>query len=126
MTVVIDPEKLDLSEILRPGENVVIGQACGEPTTLVHALLRQADGIGGLSAFVATSFSDTFTPASVAGLRMRSMGAIGSLRALTAADALEIISCHVGRIGPMLESGVLPCDCALIQVSPADADGYHS
>ena len=38
-------------------DHIVVGQACGEPTTLVEALIAQADGIGQLSAFAATSFS---------------------------------------------------------------------
>lgn len=126
MTVVRDPADLDLSEFLRPGDHLVIGQACGEPPTLVEALLRQAAGIGRLSAFIATSFSGSFTPAATAGLRMCSMGAIGALRGLTAAHALEVIACHVGQIGPMLESGALRCDCAFVQVAPADRHGDHS
>src|SRR5690242_20566257 len=120
MTVVRDPADLDLSEFLRPGDHLVIGQACGEPPTLVESLVRHGAGIGGLTVFIATSFSGSFTPAATAGLRMRSMGAIGALRGLTASHALEVITCHVGQIGPMLESGALQCDCAFIQVAPAD------
>lgn len=126
MSVVRDPASLDLSEFLRPGDQVVIGQACGEPPTLVEALLEQAAHIGDLTAFIATSFSGAFTPDATAGLRMRSMGAIGTLRSLAAAHALEVISCHVGRVGPMIESGALRCDCAFVQVAPADRDGAHS
>ncbi|MEU6558135.1 acetyl-CoA hydrolase/transferase family protein [Nocardia nova] len=126
MTAVRDPAALDWSEFLCPGDHLVIGQACGEPTTLLETLLPQAARIGELSAFVATSFSGTFTPESVAGLRIRSMGAIGTLRSLTAAHALDVIACHVGQIGPMIESGAMPCDCAVIQVAPADRDGNHS
>lgn len=126
MTVVCAPADLDLSRFLRPGDHLVIGQACGEPVTLVEALLAQASEIGSLTAFIATSFSGTFTPAASAGLRIRSMGAMGTLRALSAAHALEVISCHVGRVGPMIESGALRCDCAFVQVAPADHEGNHS
>ena len=58
---VIDGD-LDLSEFLRPGDRIVLGHACGEPVTLAEALLAQAASIGGLSAFIATSFSGLFTP----------------------------------------------------------------
>jgi hypothetical protein len=46
---------LDLRAFLRPGDRIVWGQACGEPTTLVEALIAQADSIGRLSAFAATA-----------------------------------------------------------------------
>lgn len=53
---------LDLGQWLRPGDRIVIGQACGEPTTLVDALIEQGPRIGKLSAFTATSFSGKFAP----------------------------------------------------------------
>ncbi|MFV3127233.1 hypothetical protein [Niveispirillum sp. KHB5.9] len=48
---------IDLTRYLRRGDRIVWGQACGEPTSLVEALIAQADAIGDLSAFAATSFS---------------------------------------------------------------------
>ena len=54
------------------------------------------------------------------------MGAIGALRSMTKVGALEIIPVHVGQVGPLIEAGVIPCDVAMIQVAPADADGFHS
>jgi acyl-CoA hydrolase len=122
---VIDGE-LDLGEFLRPGDRIVLGNACGEPATLVEALLAQAAGIGGLSAFLATSFSGLFTPEAAAGLDVLSMGAIGVLRTLARAGRLGVIPCHVGQIGPLIEAGIIGCDVAFVQVSTADADGSHS
>ena len=54
------------------------------------------------------------------------MGAIGALRTMTKADALDVIPVHVSQVGPMIEQGLIGCDVAMIQVSPADADGNHS
>ena len=34
--------------------------------------------------------------------------------------------CHVGQVGPLIEQGLIGCDVAMVQVSPADADGNHS
>ncbi len=48
------------------------------------------------------------------------MGAIGALRGMTKADALGVIPVHVSQVGPMISAGVIGCDVALIQVSPAD------
>lgn len=117
---------LDLSRYLKPGDRIVFGQACGEPTTLVEALIAQGAGIGNLSAFIATSFSGLFVPETAGAFRLSSMGAIGALRSMTKAGALDVIPVHVSQVGPLIAAGLIPCDVAMIQVSPADADGNHS
>ncbi|CAM2743923.1 acetyl-CoA hydrolase/transferase family protein [Skermania piniformis] len=117
---------VDLRPILRPGDRIVAGQACGEPTTLIEALIAQAGDIPDLSLFIATSFSGLLTPAAVDGIRVASMGAIGALRGLTKAHRLSVVPCHVSRVGPMISSGEMPCDVAFIQVAPAEPDGTHS
>lgn len=117
---------LDLSRYLRAGDHIVFGQACGEPTVLVEALVAQGRGIGDLSAFIATSFSGSFTPETRESFALSSMGAIGALRTMAKAHRLEIRPVHVSQVGPMIAAGIIPCDVAMIQVSPADADGRHS
>ncbi|MFZ2175429.1 MAG: acetyl-CoA hydrolase/transferase C-terminal domain-containing protein [Rhodococcus sp. (in: high G+C Gram-positive bacteria)] len=120
------PGDVTISDFLRPGDRIVMGQACGEPTTLIEALIEQGSDIGGLTAFIATSFSGIFTPAATASFSLASMGAIGALRSLTKAHKLAIIPCHVSQVGPMIEAGTIGCDVAFVQVSPADAHGNHS
>ena len=44
--VVTDASGLTCGAYLRPGDHIVWGQACGEPTTLVEALIAQAESIG--------------------------------------------------------------------------------
>jgi acyl-CoA hydrolase len=117
---------VDLTPYVRSGDRIVIGQACGEPTTLVEALIAQGGAIGGLSAFIATSFSGLFTPAAVDVVPLASMGAIGALRALTAEHRLDVVPCHVGQIGPLIVSGAIGCDVAFVQVSPVNEHGVHS
>lgn len=120
------PEDLDLGKYLKAGDRIVFGQACGEPTTLVEALIAQGKDIGGLGAFIATSFSGLFTPETAASFRLSSMGAIGALRSMTKAGALDVIPVHVSQVGPLIATGAIPCDVAMIQVSPPDNDGNHS
>lgn len=117
---------MDLSRFLKRGDRIVWGQACGEPTTLIEALLAQAEGIGQLSAFAATSFSGLLDAAASDKITLSSMGAIGELRRLTAAHKLGIIPCHVSQVGRLITQGRIGCDVAFVQVSPADADGNHS
>jgi acyl-CoA hydrolase len=126
MTVTTDAAGLDLSQFLAPGDRIVWGQACGEPTTLVEALIAQAERIGPLSAFAATSFSGLLDAAAAQKLHISSMGAIGALRTLAAAHQLGVVPCHVSQVGPMIEQGLIGCDVAFVQVSPPDADGNHS
>jgi acyl-CoA hydrolase len=117
---------LDLGAHLRAGDHIVWGQACGEPTTLIEALIAQAEGIGPLSAFAATSFSGLLTAEAAEKISLSSMGAIGALRTVAAAGKLGIVPCHVSQIAPMIEQGLIGCDVAFVQVSPPDASGNHS
>ena len=126
MAVVTDPAGLDLAQYLRRGDRIMIGQACGEPGSLVEALIAQGRDIGDLSAFIATSFSGRFTPETAESFALSSMGAIGALRAMTKAGKLAVIPCHVGQIGAMIADGIIGCDVAFVQVSPADEQGRHS
>ena len=126
MTVSTDAKRLDLRAYLRPGDHIVWGQACGEPTTLVEALIAQADTIGRLSAFAATSFSGLLSVQAAQKISLSSMGAMGALRSVAAAGRLGIVPCHVSQIGPMIEQGLIGCDVAFVQVGRADADGNHS
>lgn len=126
MTVATDAAGLDLARFVRAGDHIVWGQACGEPTTLVEALIEQAPGIGRLSAFAATSFSGLLSAAASERLSLSSMGAIGALRSVAATGRLGIVPCHVSQVAPMIEQGLIACDVAFVQVSPPDGDGNYS
>ena len=126
MTPVRDAGGLDLRPYVRPGDRIVWGQACGEPTTLVEALIAQAESIGRLSAFAATSFSGLLSAEAAARISLSSMGAIGALRTVAAAGRLGIVPCHVSQVGPMIAAGLIGCDVAFVQVSPSDSHGNHS
>jgi acyl-CoA hydrolase len=125
MTQTIPADRLDLTDYLKPGDSIVFSQACGEPCALVRALVVQGRDIAGLSAFIGSSFSGLFTP-DYQSFEVRSMGAIGSLRSLGKAGKLAVIPLHMSQIGPAISAGTLKCDVAMIQVSPANAEGYHS
>jgi len=126
MTISTDARGLDLGAFLRSGDHIVWGQACGEPTTLVQALIAQAEGIGRLSAFAATSFSGILDQQAAERLDLFSMGAIGALRTVASIGRLGIVPCHVSQVAPMIEQGLIGCDVAFVQVSPPDGEGNHS
>lgn len=60
--------------------------------------------IGNLGAFIATSFSGLFTPETAGAFRLSSMGAIGALRSMTGAGALDVIPVHVSQVAPTYHS----------------------
>lgn len=126
MAVCIDPTALDMTQFIRPGDALVWGQGCGEPLTLIEALLTQRADLGGVSAFAGSSFSAVLEPEHTDHIAFRSMGAIGSMRSLAKIGSLGIVPCHVGQIGRLIADGTIRCDVALVQISRPDADGNHS
>ncbi|HEV7138615.1 MAG TPA: acetyl-CoA hydrolase/transferase C-terminal domain-containing protein [Steroidobacteraceae bacterium] len=126
MTITTDATRLDLSRHLRPGDRIVWSHACAEPTSLIEALIAQAEGIGPLAAFAATSFSGVLHEVAAQRIAISSIGAIGSLRELAQARRLAIVPCHLSQVASMIDQGLIGCDVALVQVSPADANGNHS
>lgn len=122
----IDANRINLADHLRDGDHIVMGQACGEPSTLLGLLSAQGPQRADLNLFIATSFSGQFTPETRNSFALSSMGAIGALRQMTKAHSLSVIPCHVSQIAPLIEAGVIRCDVAMIQLSPADEHGYHS
>ena len=108
MTVMTDARGLDLSAFLRAGDHIVWGQACGEPTTLIEALIAQAEGIGRLSGFAATSFSGLLTAEAAAKFSLSSMDAIGALRTVAASGEETLAVSGIGNPGQLFQPGVEP------------------
>ena len=124
MTVRIDPASLDLAAILPRGARIVSGHACGEPLTLLEALVAQRADLGRPSLFLASSFSGTLQAAHLDHLTVSSMGALGTLKAL--GPGLQVVPCLDSAIPRYIEEGLIGCDVAFVQVSPADEAGRHS
>lgn len=122
----LTPDTLDLPGLLRLGETIVCGQACGEPVTLLECLVAQRARLSGVSVFLGASFSGVARPEHADHLRFTSFGALGRNRDLAKAGVLGVIPCHVARLGPYFSAGTLPCDVLFVQLSPAGADGRYS
>ena len=117
---------MDLASIIRPGDGIVCAQACAEPQTLLEALVAQRAALSGTRLFLGASYSGIVRPEHADHLRLSSYGAIGRTRALAAAGVLEILPVPYSSLGELIRSGRIPCDVALVQVSPANARGEHS
>jgi acyl-CoA hydrolase len=117
---------LDLKGIVRPGDTIMWGQACGEPLTLTEALMAQRAGLGGVTAFLGSGFSNTLKPEYADHIRFVGVGAAGTHRRLTKANVLDILPCHVSKMESYVADGVIPCDVVFIQVAPPDEAGHYS
>ena len=97
-----------LADVLRPGDQVLVGQAISEPTGLVQALFELAPRIHGLEAFCGLSLNPAWSQ--------------------DVPEALSVATyCGVGTLGPLVgQARKLPADVVFLQVSPADAQGFHS
>lgn len=122
----LDAGKLDLRNIVRPGDTIIWGQACAEPLTLTEALMAQRADLGGITVFLGSGFSDTLRPEYADHIRFLGMGAVGSNRRLAKAGVLDVLPCHVSKMESYVADGIIPCDVAFVQVAPRDETGHFS
>lgn len=123
----LDLRVLDLSAIIRPGQNVIWGQGSGEALTLVETLVAQRKRIGRANVFVGgLSYSNILQPEHADVLSIAGNGAIGGLRELARAGVLNIIPCHLSQVPDYIRGGLIQADVAFVQVSPPNDRGEYS
>jgi acyl-CoA hydrolase len=117
---------IDLAPHLAPGAGIWWGQASGEATPLVHALLDQIDELGPHRAFCGLTWDERLTRQLPDELSLVSYGALGELRKLSRAGRLEVLPCHYSALPRLFAQRRLPSDVGFVQVSPPDAEGTCS
>jgi acyl-CoA hydrolase len=120
---IVHEDELALERWIAPGDGVVFGQACAEPTVLVDALLAQAPEIGSLRAFVGLTWGDRIPQRAPASLKIVSYGALGTLGRV---PDLSVVPCHFSALPGLFATRALPGDVALVQVAPPDRRGRCS
>jgi acyl-CoA hydrolase len=118
--------RLRPADHLRPGDLVVVEQGVGEPTTLVERVVEQCDSLPPIEVFFGLSYSGLATESAARTLKVCSFGAMATLAPLASAGLLEVIPCHYADVSRVLAVRGADRLVVMIQVSPADADGYHS
>jgi acyl-CoA hydrolase len=121
MTKLIAADALNFSDMIRPGDFVVWGQACGEPVTLTHQLMAQRHRISGFDAFIGISLGDSVDPAHADCVRFQSFCGTGRNGRLAAADKLRIVPLHYSHLTDFLKRRV---DVLMVQVSRHPDGGY--
>ena len=115
-----------LARHLRRGDHVVVGQATAEPPGLVGELFALAAGLGQINVFCGFSLNPAWGDALDAALAVTTYCGMGSVRQVIARGAARVIPAQLSQLTSYFDSGLLKADVVLLQVSPADADGYHS
>lgn len=126
MTQLWQLDRIDLSAAIRRGDAIVWGQGCGEPQTLIEALIAQRAALGGMKVFMGSSFSQTVLPEHADYMEISSLGGVGTVRTLIKAGVVAVRPLHISQIGPCIEQGLIGCDVAIVQVSRPNARGEYS
>lgn len=117
---------VDLSGVIRPGDGVIVGQACAEPRTLTEALVAGRAKYTGAAVFLGVNWSGIVRPEHADHLRLSAYCGAGANRALADAGVLDIHPHPYSRLGALLRERRIACDVVLVQVSPANERGEHS
>ena len=110
------------------GDRVILGSACGTPEDLIDALLRRTDELHDveLVAFVSTGRSAYAQPQYAKAFRHNGFFVAPSTRKAVDEDRADFSASNFGTF-PLLVSGdELPCDVAMITVTPPDKVGNCS
>src|ERR1700749_4144400 len=116
---------LKMSDYLRADDLVVVEQGVGEPTELVRLLVEQRESLPRTELFIGLSYAGLLTAEAAKSLHVVSFGAMASLAQLAAAGLLEVFPCAYADVSRVLQTRAAGRLAVLVQVSPADADGYH-
>jgi acyl-CoA hydrolase len=116
----------DLAGIIRAGDGIVAGQACAEPQTLMEALVAQRAAFSGARLFLGVNYAGIVRPEHADHLRLSAYCGAGHNRALADAGVLDIHPHPYSRLATLMRERKIPCDVALVQVSPPNARGEYS
>lgn len=117
---------LDLARLIRPGDGIILGQACAEPQSLAEALVARRAAFSGASVFLGVNYAGIVKPEHADHLRLSSYCGAGHNRALADAGVLDIHPHPYSRLAPLIRERKIPCDVVLVQVSPPNARGEYS
>lgn len=113
---------------VRSGDHVFVGSACATPRTLVAALEDIETRVSGVQ-FV-HFLTDGVTPASQHGAHTRFQHKaffIGrDMQTLMGTGKVDYIPVSISQVHRLIETGRIPIDVALIQISPPDETGVCS
>ncbi|MGA8149942.1 MAG: acetyl-CoA hydrolase/transferase C-terminal domain-containing protein [Terriglobales bacterium] len=118
----------DALRCVQSGMRVYIQPGCAEPETLVEALMRRAPEVNdveivhmmtmGVAPYVAPEMAGHF--------RHNAMFIGGNVREAINDGRADYTPIYLSEIEELFESGAMPIDVALLQLSPPDSHGFCS
>jgi 4-hydroxybutyrate CoA-transferase len=107
---------------------VYIQPGCAEPETLVEALIKRAPYVRNVEVvhLLTLGRADYVAPEMAGHFRHNAMFIGGNVREAVNDGRADYTPVYLSEIEGLFESGAMPLDVALIQVSPPDAHGYCS
>ncbi len=133
MSWIIDYEKKlktadEALQVLRSGMRVYIQPGCAEPETLVEALLKRAPFVHDVEVvhMLTLGNADYVKPEMAGHFRHNAMFIGRNVREAINDGRADYTPIYLSEIEELFESGAMPLDLALIEVSPPDSHGFCS
>jgi len=113
---------------VRSGMRVYIQPGCAEPETLVEALLERAPYVRDVEVvhLLTLGCADYVKPEMEGHFRHNAFFIGGNVREAVNDGRADYTPVYLSEVEELFESGAMPLDVALIQVSPPDAHGFCS
>ena len=114
--------------VIESGMRVYIQPGCAEPETLVDAMTRRAPELEAVEVVhMRTMGAARYTAPEMASHFRHKAFFIGpNVREAINSGRADYIPIHLSEVEGLFESGAMPLDVALIQVSPPDSHGFCS
>lgn len=115
-------------ESVRSGMRVYIQPGCAEPETLVEALLKRGPFVRNVEVvhLLTLGNADYVKPEMEGHFRHNAIFIGGNVREAVNDGRADYTPVNLSEVEPLFESGAMPLDVALIQVSPPDSHGFCS
>jgi 4-hydroxybutyrate CoA-transferase len=113
---------------VQSGMRVYIHPGCAEPETLVEALIRRAPFVTDVEIvhMMTMGRADYVAPEMAGHFRHNAVFIGGNVREAINEGRADYTPVNLSEIEELFESGAIPVDVALIEVSPPDAHGFCS
>ncbi|GBG57374.1 4-hydroxybutyrate CoA-transferase [Sporomusaceae bacterium FL31] len=115
-------------KLIKSGDRVVIGHACGEPQTLVEAMVKRAPELRDVEIvhMVAMGQAKYAQPGMEASFRHNALFVGSSTRKAVEEGRADYTPCFFSEVPRLFRNKLLPVDVALLQITPPDQDGFCS
>jgi acyl-CoA hydrolase len=123
--IIIAPDALDFTQLIRAGETIGWAEATAEPVFLTRLLDAQAERCPPFRVFFALTFSDGFA-ADHPNVTVTALGGASAGRRFFANRADNVMPANISDISGLVSTGRLPIDVVLVQVSGPDETGRYN